>query len=113
MMTDMQTGKECKAVLNTSSKLGGRWTFALLCELSKQPMRFSELRRKLSMVPGKSLTRALERLETDGLIERKVHPTRPPHVTYSLSRPDPLLRELLDAAIRWGEKNDRPRMTDT
>ena len=112
-MTDIQTGMKCRAVLNTSSKLGGRWTFALLCALSKQPMRFSELRRKLSMVPGKSLTRSLERLEADGLIERKVHPTRPPHVTYSLSRPDPLLRELLDAAIRWGEKNNRPRMTDT
>ena len=100
----MPVCEECKAVLQTSSKLGGRWTFALLCELSKQPMRFSELRRKLSMVPGKSLTRALEKLEGDGLIQRKVLSTRPPRVTYSLSNHDPLLRNLLDAAVRWGEQ---------
>ncbi len=62
--------------------------------------------------PGKSLTRVLERLETDGLVEREVLSTRPPHVTYSLLKPDPLLRELLAAAIRWGEKNDRTRRTD-
>lgn len=94
---------ECQALLSASSMLGGRWTFALLCELSKQPMRFSELRRRLPMVPGKSLTRALEKLETEGLIERTVLSTRPPRVTYSMADPDPLLLDLLEAATRWGK----------
>lgn len=103
----MKTSEECKAVLRTSSVLGGRWTFALLFVLSQRPMRFSELRRKLAMVPGKSLTRALEKLELAGLIERKVLSTRPPRVTYSLSKSDPVLHDLLEAAARWGKENEQ------
>ena len=49
------------------------------------------------------MTRALERLETEGLIERTVHSTRPPRVTYSISDRDPLLANLLDAAVLWGK----------
>lgn len=58
------------------------------------------------MVPGKSMTRALERLESEGLVERKVLSTRPPRVTYSISDKDPLLANLLEAAALWGKSRN-------
>ena len=53
------------------------------------------------------MTRALERLESEGLIERTVHSTRPPRVTYSILDRDPLLANLLDAAALWGKSRTR------
>lgn len=99
---------EGEALIYAASALGGRWILPLLYELSKQPLRFSELKRRLPMIPGKSLVRVLDKLETGGLVKRQVLSTRPPRVTYALIQNDPLLRDLLKAAIRWGKKNAPP-----
>ena len=76
----------------------------VLRELLDGPRRFNQLHKSLPWASGKSLTRVLEKLEGDGLIERTVDRTRPPKVSYSLSENDPLLREIIDAVSRWGTK---------
>lgn len=76
----------------------------VLRELLDGPRRFNRLHKSLPWVSGRSLTRVLEKLEGDGLIERKVDRTRPPKVSYSLSANDPMLREIIDAVCRWGTK---------
>lgn len=92
------------ALMFACEKLGSRWTLMVLRELLDGPLRFSQLQERVPWVSGKSLTRVLAKLEHNGLIKRNVHRTRPPNVSYSLSMNDPMLREIIDAVLRWGTK---------
>lgn len=83
-------------------KLGGRWTLLILQELAQRPLRFSEIRRALAWVPGKAIARTLIRLQSEGLITRTVTSEHRSKVTYSLSSPDPLLRDVIEALTSWG-----------
>ena len=74
--------------------LGGAWTPNVVWYLKEQPRRFTELKADLVGVSAKTLTQRLRRLERDGVVCRKVIPTSPPTVEYSLS---PLGRKLIPA----------------
>jgi len=76
----------------------------VLRELFDGPRRFNQLQKSLPWVSGRSLTRVLEKLEGDSLVDRKVDGTRRPKVSYSLSANDPMLREIIDAVCRRGTK---------
>ncbi|MGA3683904.1 winged helix-turn-helix transcriptional regulator, partial [Pseudomonas graminis] len=49
----------------------------ILSVLCTQPARFKDLKRRLDGITHKALFDALKRLECNGLISRKVLPTRP------------------------------------
>lgn len=67
-----------------------RWGVLVLLVLEEKTLRFSELRRTISGVSERMLAQTLQRLESDGLVDRIAHKVVPPHVEYSLS---PLGRE--------------------
>jgi DNA-binding HxlR family transcriptional regulator len=62
-----------------------RWGSLVLVLLLERSYRFSELAYLIGGVSEKMLSQTLRRLETDGLVCRKVHATKPPKVEYSLS----------------------------
>ncbi|EST30844.1 winged helix-turn-helix transcriptional regulator [Streptomyces roseochromogenus] len=67
-----------------------RWGVLVLIELLERPYRFSELRRAISGLGGrtvseKMLTQTLQTLERDGLVHRDAKPVIPPRVDYSLT----------------------------
>lgn len=66
--------------------LSPSWTLEIFFYLRGGKMRFGELRRALGKVSSKVLTTRLRALEGDGVIARKVIPTNPPMVEYSLTR---------------------------
>ena len=74
--------------------VGGSWTPNVVWYLKEQPRRFTELKADLVGVSAKTLTARLRRLERDGVVYRKVIPSSPPTVEYSLS---PLGRRLVPA----------------
>ncbi len=74
--------------------VGGAWTPNVVWYLKEQPRRFTELKADLVGVSAKTLTARLRRLERDGVVYRKVIPSSPPTVEYSLS---PLGRRLVPA----------------
>lgn len=74
--------------------LGGAWTPNVIWCLSAGPRRFSELRIDIPSISAKVLTVRLKDLERKGVILRKVMPTSPPSVEYSLTE---LGRELIPA----------------
>jgi DNA-binding HxlR family transcriptional regulator len=49
----------------------------------------------------------LRNLERDGLVTRKVFPTKPPSVEYRLSKVGQSLLEPLAQLLRWSEDNQR------
>jgi len=79
---------ECMAIL------GGSWTPNILWYLGGGPRRFNELRGDIGQISAKVLSKRLQRLAADGVVERRVIPTSPPTVEYELTG---LGRELLPA----------------
>lgn len=76
-----------------------RWAPLILLNLSKEPLRFGELRRRIPTLSQKIMTENLRALEEAGILRREVTDSSPPQVTYSL-RPDaaPLIERLMGIA---------------
>lgn len=67
--------------------LTGRWgalTMVAL-KLADGPVRFSVIRRQVDGISDRMLSQTLGQLEFDGMVERRVHSTIPPHVEYVLT----------------------------
>lgn len=92
----------CRGVLDL---LADKWSALVIGALERGPLRFGELKKKLSGISPKVLTSTLRRLENRGLLDRAVFAEVPARVEYSLTelgfdagRP---LRDLRD----WVESN--------
>ncbi|MGD9695657.1 MAG: winged helix-turn-helix transcriptional regulator [Thermoleophilia bacterium] len=82
-------------------RVGGKWSLLVMYALSTGTKRFSRLRAEVEGISQKMLTQTLRALERDGLVHRRVYPTIPPRVEYTLT---PLGRSLEDAIAvvrRW------------
>src|SRR5918994_4430218 len=69
------------------SFLGGAWTPNVIWYLREGPRRFNELRGDVAGVSAKVLSQRLQRLQADGIVERRVMPTAPPTVEYKITDP--------------------------
>lgn len=87
----------------TLDLIGGKWKGVLLYHLLPGTLRFNELRRRLSGITQRMLTRQLRELEESGLVVRKVYAQVPPKVEYSLSKKGETLTPVIRALERWGE----------
>ena len=84
--------------------LAGRWTLAVLGELSKGGRRYQDLHNALGHVSHKVLTDKLRRAERDGLVARHLDDGRVETATlYQLTDLGRSLREPLAAFDRWTE----------
>ena len=77
--------------------LSGKWSLLVLCFLRNGPLRFGELQRYIPDVTQTTLTKTLRKLETDGMITRKIYPVVPPKVEYALSEIGTEIIPVLDA----------------
>ncbi|MFJ2722558.1 winged helix-turn-helix transcriptional regulator [Streptomyces sp. NPDC087437] len=68
-----------------------------------QPMRFSELSRRISGVSQKMLTQTLRALERDGMVTRTVTPTVPVTVSYELTDLGRSLQGVMRGIKEWAE----------
>lgn len=85
--------------------VGDKWTTLIIMLLDEGPARFNALRRAIPDISQRMLTQTLRSLQRDGLVARKVFPTVPPAVEYSLT---PLGRSLLGpiyALTQWADEN--------
>jgi DNA-binding HxlR family transcriptional regulator len=73
------------------------------CAGDPQPMRYSELSRRLAGVSQKMLTQTLRSLERDGMLTRTVTPTVPVTVTYELTDLGLSLHEVMRGIKLWAE----------
>ncbi|GLX66518.1 winged helix-turn-helix transcriptional regulator [Paenibacillus glycanilyticus] len=86
--------------------LGAKWAFLVLEELMNGPLRFNQLQRNVAVVKTQSLTNTVRHLENNGLVTRKVFPTVPVTVEYSLTEKgrdfQAALREMEKWVHKWG-----------
>lgn len=90
----------------TSQKLfAGKWNMYILYLLSRGPVRFNELQRKIpEEITHSTLSRQLKSLEEYGLIIRKEYEQIPPKVEYSLSEIGVKFEKVLDVMGEWGNE---------
>lgn len=96
--------------------IGNKWAFIVLGELSIKTMHFNELRREIGL-STKSLSDILKKLEANGIVERKVYPTTPVTVEYSLTEKGTDFQKGFIAMCEWGSKRlfpekDEPEDSD-
>ncbi|GAA3130594.1 helix-turn-helix domain-containing protein [Planomonospora alba] len=83
------------------SDVANKWALLIIEALGDRTLRFSELRDEVEGISHKMLTQNLRMLERNGLAERKVHPTVPPRVEYTLTEPGRALRATVDLICDW------------
>lgn len=86
------------------SRVGDKWSVLIVVYLSAGTMRFNELRRTIDGISQRMLTLTLRSLEKDGLVIRRVTPTIPPRVDYSLTGLGRSLLVPLTALVEWSAR---------
>src|SRR4030088_1496091 len=75
----------CRAEVETLARIGDKWTVMVVGALSKGPIRYNEIRRRVEGISQRMLTLTPKGLEQDGLVTRTMYPTIPPRVDYELT----------------------------
>lgn len=84
--------------------IDGKWKGVILYHLLNDGMlRFNEMRRRLTGVTQRTLTRQLRELEESGLITRTVYAEVPPRVEYRLAPRGESMQSVIRALQEWGE----------
>lgn len=88
----------------TMGVIGGKWKTVILYYLIEKPLRYNELRKKMTGVTERTLSLQLKKLEADGVVKRKVNGVKPPiKVEYSLTDLGKTLVPLLQSIAQWGD----------
>ncbi len=90
-------------VAATLDLIDGKWKGVILYHLEDGPRRFNQLRRELTVITQRMLTKQLRELEEAGLISRTVHSQVPPRVDYALTQEGRSLAPVIAALKAWGE----------
>ena len=85
--------------------LEGRWKLVIMFHLfGGKVLRFSDLERAIPAISQKMLAQQLRQLESDGIVQRIVHPQVPPKVEYRLTDWGQSLCPALDSLLNWAEQ---------
>ena len=101
---DVQNMKECPIEV-ALSYLGKKWTIQIIRDLFKGKNRFSEFLDSNPQISTKMLSLRLKELQKSGLIEKKVYPTTPVTIEYSLTRKGEALNKVLFQLAEFSLKN--------
>ncbi len=82
-------------------QIADKWSMMVLTVLDDGPQRFNAVKRRLEGVTQKALTQCLRRLERNGLIARRVLPTSPVAVEYSITPLGRTLQPPFNALYAW------------
>ena len=83
--------------------IGGKWKAVILWYLANGTLRFHELKKEITTISERVLTRELRQLEKHHLIRRQVYPEVPPRVEYTLTDFGKGIIPLLNHISRFGE----------
>lgn len=87
-------------------RMGDRWSMLVLFTLEAHgTLRFSALKAQIADISQRMLAQTLRRLEQDGLVSRRVHPTVPPRVDYSLTPLGQSFLQPMHGLLAWAERH--------
>ncbi len=93
-------------VRNVIARFGNKWALLVILVIGEnEPLRYSELSRKIPDISSRVLSSTLKTLEADGLVVRKSYHEIPPRVEYSLSDVGRSLVPLIISLTEWATTN--------
>ena len=96
------SGVEDCPVRNVLDRVGDKWSILIISILGEcGTLRFNELNHQIGNISQKMLTVTLRTLEADGLVSRKIYPTIPPKVEYTLTSLGESLLPALAGLTHW------------
>lgn len=97
-------GEECP-IYYVMNIISGKWRLPILWQLSQNGlMRFCDLKRSVIGITNMMLTKCLQELEINHIIERKQYAEIPPRVEYCLTERGVILISTLREVKQWGEE---------
>lgn len=97
---------ELRSLTYIATVLSSKWTLPVVYALKHRTRRYSDLKRHLPHATQRMLTLTLRKLEKDGLLKRKIYPTIPPRVEYTLTPLGLAVFELTQTVSEWAERTD-------
>lgn len=92
-----------QAISDTMSLLSGKWKFHILGTLIEgNTLGFMDLLREINGIGTKMLSKELQDLEVNNLVNRRVMNTKPITVEYSITEYGKTLSSLIDEMAKWG-----------
>lgn len=83
--------------------ISGKWKLLILFRLvTREVMRFSELKKEIDDISEKMLIQQLKELTKEGLVKRKVYPVVPPKVEYTLTDKGKAVAPVIELLRTWG-----------
>jgi DNA-binding HxlR family transcriptional regulator len=86
-------------------RIADKWSVLVMSALTLEPLRFSQLMRRVEGISQKVLSQTLKRLERDGLVERTVYATVPVTVEYAMTPLGDTLARSVRVIVTWAESN--------
>ena len=99
------------AINDTLDILRGKWKILIIGALIFGKKRFKELQREVGKITPKMLSKELNELEMNELVQRTVHTTIPVAVEYELTPYGATLQKVIDELFEWGIAH-RKRITE-
>ena len=91
----------------TLDLIGGKWKGVIIWYLGNSTLRFTELKKNITTISEKMLSRELKSLEDNGILSRKVYPEIPPKVEYTLTPYGKTLLPIFNLLSEWGDNHVR------
>lgn len=92
-----------QAISDTMSVLSGKWKFHIIGTLIEgDTLGFMDLLREIDGIGSKMLSKELQDLEMNLLINRKVMDTKPITVEYSITEYGATLAPVINEIAKWG-----------
>ncbi len=92
-------------MIHSMEIIGGKWKLPIIWKLyQNKSMRYNELKRSLTGITNIMLTRSLQSLEENGLVNRFEFNQVPPRVEYTLTDNCLELTLALETIFNWGKK---------
>lgn len=103
---DSAPGPEGDAALQRMvSLVGGKWKMRVLWALrTGEPIRYGEIRQRVSGITDMMLSQSLRELTADGLVERRQYQEIPPRVEYAVTDDGAELYPAMELLCAWAEK---------
>jgi DNA-binding HxlR family transcriptional regulator len=93
-------------IRNILDRFGDKWSILVIVILGENgKLRFNKLNQTIGEISQKMLTVTLRKLESDGLISRKLYPEIPPRVEYELTELGKSLLPLISSLTNWAVTN--------
>jgi DNA-binding HxlR family transcriptional regulator len=96
-------GVMCARYEIASDLLSKRWTCQMIRVLMDGKKRFSEFKTQMPTVSDRLLSERLRDLEEQGVIERRVHNTKPVLIEYSLTGKGLALEPVVESIQNWAD----------